>query len=69
MKNAFKFGFLALFVTLTVAACSGSGSSDTTDSLKADSAATTDSLKSDSAATTDSLKSDSADKADTAKKM
>ncbi|MBE9660951.1 hypothetical protein [Mucilaginibacter myungsuensis] len=72
MKNAFKFGFLALAITLAVSACGGDGSKSA-----ADSAAVADSLaKADSiapAVANDSLATDSAatDSAatDTTKKM
>jgi len=69
MKNAFKFAFLGLAITLSVAACKGNGSASTADSAKADSAAVVDSAKTDSAATVDSAKKDSAATVDTAKKM
>ena len=68
MKNAFKFGFLALAISLTFAACKGSGSASTADSAKKDSAATVDTAKKDSAATVDTAKKDSAATADTTKK-
>lgn len=45
MKNAFKFGFLALAISLTVAACGG-GKGEATDSTA------TDSTMTDSTATT-----------------
>lgn len=38
MKNAIKFGFLAVVMTLAFAACNGSGSSTSTDSTQTDSA-------------------------------
>ena len=42
MKNAFKFGFLALAISLTVAACGGSDrTSNSTDSTAIDSSVTT----------------------------
>jgi len=72
MKNAFKFGFLALAVTLSVAACKGSGSTTAADSLKkADSIAKADSAA--KAMTADSTKKDStvvdSAKKDSTKKM
>ena len=66
MKNAFKFGFLGLAITLSVAACKGSGSASTTDTVKKDSTATTvvDSTKKDS-----TVKVDTVVKKDSTKKM
>ncbi len=60
MKNAFKLGFLAFTISLSVAACSSDKKAmGTSDSSKVDSASTT---KTDSAATDTTKK-------DTTKKM
>ena len=60
MKNAFKLGFLALALSLSVAACSSDKKAmGTSDSTKVDSAAST--TTTDSAAT-DTTKKDSANK-------
>lgn len=61
MKNAFKLGVVALFLSASMVACKGSGSSSATDSTK------TDSLKADSSAKMDSVKKDSTKLADTTK--
>ena len=64
MKNAFKLGFLAAAITVSFAACKGSGSGNAADSTKKDSTTTVDST-----AKVDSTKKDStAAKADTTKK-
>ncbi|WP_207532040.1 hypothetical protein [Desertivirga arenae] len=67
MKNLFKFGFLALAISLSVAACGGSnksggeGDSTAVDSAAVDTSLTTDSAAVDTAAaTTDSVATDSA---------
>ena len=39
MKNLFKFGFVALAISLSVAACSSNKSSESADSTAVDSAA------------------------------
>ncbi|WP_108205931.1 hypothetical protein [Pedobacter sp. B4-66] len=39
MKNAFKFGFLALAISLSVAACNSEKKADTTDTSVVDSSA------------------------------
>jgi len=56
MKNLFKFGFLALAISLTVAACGG-GKGDATDSTATDSTMTDTSMTTvdTSATTTDSM--------------
>jgi hypothetical protein len=41
MKNAFKFGFLALAISLSVAACNSEKSGESTDTSLADTAAIT----------------------------
>ena len=50
MKNAFKFGFLALAISLSVAACSSEKKADSTDSTMADSTMTMDTMMKDSSA-------------------
>jgi len=51
MKNAFKFGFLALAISLSVAACSSEKKGDATDSTMADtSMSAMDTMSTDSAA-------------------
>ncbi|NRF39417.1 hypothetical protein [Pedobacter foliorum] len=57
MKNAFKFGFLALAISLSVAACNSEKKADTTDTSVVDSSAVAtvdttvvDTAKKDSAA-------------------
>ena len=58
MKNTFKLGFLALAISLSVAACSSDKKAlGTSDSAMVDSAATT-STTTDTAATTDTTKRD-----------
>jgi hypothetical protein len=55
MKNAFKFGFLALAISLSVAACNSEKTAESTDSTM------TDSTMSDSSMTTmDTMAKDSA---------
>ncbi len=64
MKNLFKFGFLALAISLSVAACNSSQSTDSaTDSIDSTAAAATDSIDSTAAATTDSIDSAATDSA------
>ena len=70
MKNAFKLGVVALFLSASMVACKGSGSTTATDSTKMDS------VKKDSSAKMETVKKDSAMlkdtskmKKDTAKKM
>jgi len=41
MKNAFKYGFLALAISLSVAACGSGKKAESTDSTKTDSTVTT----------------------------
>ncbi|AMR32889.1 hypothetical protein A0256_16415 [Mucilaginibacter sp. PAMC 26640] len=43
MKNAFKFGFLATCIAVSVAACSGNSGGQHSDSLKADTSVMSDS--------------------------
>jgi len=62
MKNLFKFGFLALVLSLSVAACSSEKKADTTDSTITDTTMST----MDTTATTDSTMVDTA-AADTTK--
>ena len=52
MKNAFKFGFLALAISLSVAACDGKkgGTTDSTTTTVDSSTTTVDSVTKDSAA-------------------
>lgn len=51
MKNAFKFGFLALAISLSVAACTSEKKADATDSTMVDSSMTTmDTMMKDSSA-------------------
>lgn len=62
MKNAFKFGFMALAISLTVAACSGGKKAETTDSTMTDSSMTkVDTMAKDSAAA-DTMKMDTTKK-------
>ncbi len=61
MKNLFKFGFLALALSLTFAACSNENTAEGTDTTSTDTLMTTDSsMVVDSAATVDSTVTDSA---------
>lgn len=51
MKNLFKFGFLALAISLSVAACTSEKKADATDSTMTDTSMTTmDTTATDSAA-------------------
>lgn len=51
MKNLFKFGFLALAISLSVAACTSEKKADATDSTMTDTSMTTmDTTTTDSAA-------------------
>jgi len=51
MKNLFKFGFLALAISLSVAACTSEKKADATDSTTTDTSMTTmDTTATDSAA-------------------
>jgi hypothetical protein len=50
MKNLFKFGFVALAISLSVAACSSNKSEGASDSTAVDSAAVDTSLATDTAA-------------------
>lgn len=52
MKNLFKFGFVALAISLSVAACSSNKSSESADSTAVDSAAVDTTMATDTAATT-----------------
>ncbi|WP_449436761.1 hypothetical protein [Pedobacter steynii] len=61
MKNLFKFGFLALAMSLSVAACTSEKKADATDSTMTDTSMTaTDTMATDTAAmdttVTDSIK-------------
>ncbi|PTQ96929.1 hypothetical protein C8P68_104423 [Mucilaginibacter yixingensis] len=74
MKNAFKFGFVALALSMTIAACGGSGKGSAADTAAkaADSAAVkadTAAAKADTAAAKADTAAAKAAKADTAKKM
>ncbi|WP_256012457.1 hypothetical protein [Desertivirga xinjiangensis] len=64
MKNLFKFGFVALAISLSVAACSSNKTGEGSDSTAVDSAAIDTSLTVDTTATdsvaTDSVSADSA---------
>jgi len=55
MKNAFKFGFLAMAISLSFAACSGEKGGDATDSTATDSTMTDSSMT-----TVDTMATDSA---------
>lgn len=60
MKNAFKFGFLGLVLSLAVAACNSENNADGTDTTMTDtSMMSTDSMAVDTAAI-DTMKVDSA---------
>ncbi|MHA4896437.1 hypothetical protein ACXZ1K_16915 [Pedobacter sp. PWIIR3] len=64
MKNAFKFGFLAMAISLSVAACSSEKKAEGTDSTMTDSTMmSTDSMSTDSMAMDsskmDTMKTDS----------
>ena len=67
MKNAFKFGFLAFAISVSMVACKGSGSASSADSAT-DSVAVDTTVKVDSAAVDTTVKVDSA-AVDTTKKM
>ena len=58
MKNLFKLSFLALAISLSVAACNSNKSSEnTTDSIDSSAEATTDAIDSSADATIDSVDS------------
>ena len=60
MKNLFKFGFLALAITLSVAACTSEKKADATDSTMTDTSMTaTDTMATDTAAAIDTTVKDS----------
>jgi hypothetical protein len=59
MKNLFKFGFVALAISLSVAACSSNKTGEGADSTAADTTAIDTSLAADTTAT-DSVATDSA---------
>jgi hypothetical protein len=64
MKNLFKFGFLALAISLSVAACNtNQGENAASDSIDSTTEVTTDSIEASADSLTDSL--DSAAKTDT----
>jgi len=48
MKNLFKFGFLALALSLTVVACSSEKKAETTDTVASDTTITADTTVTDS---------------------
>ncbi|MBC7566632.1 MAG: hypothetical protein H7223_06670 [Pedobacter sp.] len=58
MKNLFKFGFLALAISLSVAACSSEKTADTTDSTMTDSTMTDTSMSKMDTMMTDSTMAD-----------
>ncbi|WP_256005114.1 hypothetical protein [Pedobacter deserti] len=68
MKNAFKFGFLALAISLSVAACNSEKSGESSDTTMVDSSAVitevdttvTDSTVQDTAVTTTTTTTDTA---------
>lgn len=60
MKNLFKFGFLAMVISLSVAACNSEKKGDATDSTMTDTSMTaTDTMASDTAAAMDTTVKDS----------
>ena len=59
MKNLFKFGFLALALSLTVVACSSEQSSEGTDTIGTDTTITADTTVTDTVVTTDTTVVDS----------
>ena len=59
MKNLFKFGFLALALSLTVVACSSENKSEGTDTVGADTTITTDTTVVDTVVKTDTTVVDS----------
>ncbi len=60
MKNLFKFGFLALAISLSVAACTSEKKADATDSTMTDTSMTaTDTMATDTAAAIDTTVKDS----------
>ncbi|MGI4751854.1 MAG: hypothetical protein ACRYFB_14575 [Janthinobacterium lividum] len=63
MKNTFKLGFLALALSLSVAACSSDKKAmGTSDSSKVDSAASTSTTTTDTTAKADTTKKDTTKK-------
>lgn len=59
MKNAFKFGFLAVAISLSVAACNSEKSGETTDTTVTDSSTIVTEVDTMSTATSDSAAVDS----------
>ena len=53
MKNLFKFGFLALALSLSVAACNSEKKGETTDTIGSDTTTKTDTTIKDSVVTTE----------------
>ncbi len=53
MKNLFKFGFLALALSLTVVACSSEQKAETTDTVASDTSIVADTVVTDTVVTTD----------------
>ncbi|RZL69693.1 MAG: hypothetical protein EOO93_00785 [Pedobacter sp.] len=59
MKNLFKFGFLALALSLTVVACQSETKSEGTDTVGTDTTITADTTVTDTVVTTDTTVVDS----------
>jgi len=59
MKNLFKFGFLALALSLTVVACSSEKTGESTDTVGTDTTVTADTTVTDTVVTTDTTVVDS----------
>ncbi|RZK42574.1 MAG: hypothetical protein EOO90_06960 [Pedobacter sp.] len=59
MKNLFKFGFLALALSLTVAACNSEQKAEGTDTVGSDTTLTVDTTVVDTVVTTDTTVVDS----------
>lgn len=59
MKNLFKFGFLALALSLTFAACSNENKAEGTDTIGSDTLITADTTVLDTVVTTDTVVKDS----------
>lgn len=59
MKNLFKFGFLALALSLTVVACSSEKAAEGTDTVGSDTTITADTTVTDTVVTTDTTVVDS----------
>ena len=59
MKNSFKLGFLALALSLSVAACNSEKKAEGTDTVGSDTTITADTTVSDTVVTTDTTVKDS----------